>query len=443
MTINLYSSFKPILCSARNVTIFSMVGILSFLLSTTTCFGQSKTELSSIKDIRQSIKAYRSEYYAVLPFWESPYLPFAGADAITSEHAATRIHLQLDYDSLGRIIASHVKIGSAYKEFEGRFGHLYINAPLTLVAYNDNQETHSFFDRFGNQIKVQDDVYKKVYYKDDLNRNIRLSFFDEDDNTVNDVFGVQEYTWTHLPDGSVIEERFDSDGKLVPLRRDFQLLRTKMIFGSSGFFGLLINVDSVFNTLAGPNQAAAFRYYYDTKNRFKRWEVFDQYWNSAIGPSNTAGEYNLHARHDLLDIVFFNPQGEPALHWSGAERWHLEVDDYGNITTLSFQKNDGTLMNGSRGYAVASYIWSEDGRFLQSQSFFDSSGEPILHGDLGVHEILYLRKENGVIEEIKHLDTSQELKNRRDTGVARIVYEYDANWLLKETHDFSAKESNL
>jgi len=59
----------------------------------------------------------RSGYFAVLTFWESPYIPFKGACPITKEVAANRIHLQLDYDQENRVITAHVKLGEHYKDF--------------------------------------------------------------------------------------------------------------------------------------------------------------------------------------------------------------------------------------------------------------------------------------------------------------------------------------
>ncbi|MEW2922518.1 hypothetical protein AB1A65_13665 [Muricauda sp. ANG21] len=368
---------------------------------------------------------YRSEYYAVLPFWESPYQPVKGACPITEEEALKRIHLKVDYNANNQVIATHVKLGNHYKEFEGRFGNLNINAPLTKMVYHGNEEIHTFFDRFKNQIAVMGNVYRKTYEKDEHGRNIALTFADENGEMAADWFGVVRYTWTHEPDGSIIEERLDEDGKLVPLRSDFQFLRTRMMFNEQGYFGTIQNIDSTGNLVNTDSGAAVFQYFYDQQGRFNRWEVFDKDGQRAVGPSHTSGEQNTWYPYDLKDIIFFNQELNPATHWSGAQRWHFEIDAYGNKTSLEFQNSKGEPMNANGGYAKYVAEWTSDGLHLVSESYFDKDGAKTVHKIAGMHRVVYVRNAVGLITEKRYLGTSDKLINRNDNGIAVEKIQYD------------------
>ncbi len=391
----------------------------------------------------QSSIDLKQEYYAVLPFWESPYYPFKGACPITEEEAGNRIHLQLDIDEQERVVMAHVKIGDHYKDYEGFFGNLYINAPLTRVAYDLNEEFHFFFDQYNNRITVQGDIGTKVYTKDEQGRNINLRFLDGDGNPMVDQFGIITYDWIHQPDGSIIEERWDKEGNITPLRGGFQFLRTRMIPGDDGYFKELQNIDENGNFVNAECGAAVLKYTYDDKRRFLRWEVYDKDGNKAIGPSHTGGEVNTFYKYDLKDIIFFDTLGNPALHWSGSERWHFDVDKYGNRTSLTYQDRDGKPMNANRGYAQIRFDWSEDGRYLKLQSYFDEDGEKTLHGPQGIHAQVNTRNNQGILIETLFIDENGQRVERKDNGVAKIVYEYDDKGKLTRTINYDLEGGEI
>jgi len=357
----------------------------------------------------ESSTVHHEAFFANLPFWESPYVPFKGACPITAAEASKRVHLKLDYDKDNRVIAAHIKIGDHYKEFEGFFGNLYINAPLTKVSYHNNLELHDFYDRFGSRTTVQGNIYQKVYEKDEHGRNILLSFLDSKGAHTTDMFGVQEYRWSHQQDGGIIEERLDSKGKIVPLRGDFVLGRTKMYFNDQGYFGTLQNVDEkgrITNTSSG---VAQYAYYYDAQGRFQRWEVYDANGERTRGPSHTSGEQNTFHGYDLENIIFFDASGHPATHWSGAQIWHFEVDRFGNRVLLEFRDGDGKPMNANNNYARRTWEWSEDGRHLLSETYFDKDGNPAEHKGTGIHKINYIRDAQGRVVDSKTFNKTNEL----------------------------------
>lgn len=397
---------------------------------------------STITIAQVELHSFRSEYYAHLPFWESPYQPFKLASPITQEIARKRIHAQVDYDSNNRIIATHIKIGKHYKEFEGFFGNVYINAPLTTISYESKRELHRFYDRFGNQISIQGNVYQKVYDKDGHGRNVKLTFLDIQGKETVDQSGVKSYNWTHQDDGSIIEERFNEKGEIVPLRGYFDLERIRMTFDDQGYFGVLQNIDKGGNLVNTKNGVAVFKYYYDRQGRFDRWEVYDKDGNKALGPSNTAGEQNTHYQYELENIIFFDTKGGPATHWSGAQRWHFDIDQYGNFTSLEFQNPKGNPMNANNNYSKSVWNWSSDGRYMTDEAFFDKEGKPAGHKQLGVHKILYKRNDKGLLVRITYLNVHGDIANRVD-GVAIVKIDYDKNNLESERNYYDKNHNKL
>ena len=270
-------------------------------------------------------------------------------------------------------------------------------------------------------------------------RNIALTFTDEKGNATSDWFGVVRYQWYHEPDGSVIEERLDKDGKIVPLRGDFQFMRTRMTFDGQGYFGRLQNIDEsgeLVNTASG---AAVFQYDFDTQGRFNRWEVYDKDGLRAIGPSGTAGEQNTFYKYDLENIIFFDQQLNPAMHWSGAGRWHFEIDEFGNNILLEFQNGQGKPMNTNNGFSRYVAEWTENGRHLLAEAYFDQEGHKTTHKISGVHRIEYTRDYLGLITEKRYLDIDLKLVNRKDNGVAFEKMDYDLNHKPIKTNSFNTK----
>ncbi len=345
-------------------------------------------------------QSVRTENYAVIPFWESPIIPFRGASPISEEVSKGLLHFELDYDSLNRVIQASVKIGDHLKAFEG-FSKYQIHAPLTKVDFDTNREIHSFYDHLEQPITVMGEVFKKVYDKDDYGRNVRLRYFDKAGNETPNYFGYVRYEWSYERDGSVVEERFDVEGQSGPLRGSFQFMRTRIAFGADGYPNLLQNIDSEGALVNAPSGAATFKYFYDQQGRFDRWEVFDKEGNRAIGPSNTSGEQNVHKGYYLESINFFDSLFAPVAHWSGAEKWHQQYDRYGNRTRRSFQRADGTLMNGHRGYAETVTQWSEDGRWLLAEWLLDAEGIPVNHPSTGLAKTEYIRDVDGALVETR------------------------------------------
>lgn len=385
----------------------------------------------------------RSDYYAGMPFWESPIVPFRGEYPITKEQAEDRINLKIDYDKQNRIVQVSARVGNELKPFEGFFGNLYINAHRTTVHYEDLIERHHFFDILGNRIVVQNNVYEKVYTKDKHGRNVSLAFFDKDGQPTEDQFGNRIFEWTYQMDGSVVEKRTDAEGNIVPLRGIFQFMLTRITFGSDGQVNMLQNINEDGALINAECGASTYKYFYDQHGRFLLWEIYDKEGNPAIGPSNTAGEQNIFEGINFLGLFFFDKEGKPATHWSGAERWAFKNDHYGNFSEVNYLDASGNLKLGNGGNAGVRYDWDEKGRFLKSQTYINTNGQPMNHPELGIATTKYTRNEKGLVIEIDYLNAEGKKHAREDNKVLIIKHTYDDNGLLIETAKYDSKGKKL
>jgi len=351
-------------------------------------------------------KVNRYEYYSGLPFWESPFQTFQGERPLTKEQALKRKHIRVGYDNQNRIINIQRRLGDQFKEVAGRDYELYVFNVHTRIEYVDNLVKHSSYDRFGNQEKVWGEVWTRIYQVDKHGRFVKLWFTDEENKPIENSSGVAHYTWEHQSDGSVIEERRGFDGKMKPHRRGFEFQRIRLAFSSDGSLRVMQNLDDAGKLLASQSGAAQYHYFYDVQGSFKRWEIYDENGNPAIGPTGTAGEF-----YDFDDdmnkrINFFNPDGKPDFHASGAVYWRMNLDKYDNVTELWFTDvNDKPVVCSESygGFARARFHWDPTGHFLLKTEYFNVDGELMLNAD-GVAQEKYTRDANGVLMKHRFLD---------------------------------------
>ncbi|MCB0463295.1 MAG: hypothetical protein KDC81_11380, partial [Flavobacteriaceae bacterium] len=69
----------------------------------------------------------------------------------------------------------------------------------------------------------------------------------------------------------------------------------------------------------------------------------------------------------------------------------------------------GVLFASFNDYAKRVWEWSNDGRFLWSESYFDENGQPANHKQTGVHKIRHSRNKQGVIVSSKRNDAKNNL----------------------------------
>jgi len=214
------------------------------------------------------------------------------------------------------------------------------------------------------------------------------------------------YTWDHQPDGSVIEERFSSDGTARIHRPGFEFKKIRLSFDSRGHLSLMQHLDMHGQLINSESGAAQYRYLYDELGRFIRWEVLDADGRPALGPTGTVGETNVYDGLRFASIVFFGVDGQPTLHASNAAAWHMTQDTYGNTTALTFTGLDGQPTLNRSGLGRIQYDFSDDGSQLLSTRYFDLNNTAALHPQLQAHQRVIERDEAGRPSGMKLFDRS-------------------------------------
>ena len=141
-------------------------------------------------------------HYADLTFWESPIQVIRPVGLLSEKVSQTKVHYALSYDEDGRLTGIAFKNGDNFKAFEGFAGKLNINAPITKIEYVDNKEIHTFYNEKNEQISGWG-VWSVVYHKDNFNRRISLSFYNADNQPIENSWGLKNYYWDHSMEQSL------------------------------------------------------------------------------------------------------------------------------------------------------------------------------------------------------------------------------------------------
>ncbi|MDF2179858.1 hypothetical protein P2G88_16520 [Aliiglaciecola sp. CAU 1673] len=363
---------------------------------------------------------YRTQYFADFHFWESPYQPFIGTMPLSEADAKNRAHIQVGYDRLNRIVDIQTRLGKAFKAIPT----LYVHALHTKIDYRDDTEVHQFFDGFGNRISVWGEVWEKHYQKDQRGRYLALTFINKDNQPIENAWGIAAYRWTHEDSGTVIEERVDANGKIKTHRPGFEFERIRLVFDGRGNLRLMQNLDDNNELKASASGAAQYRYFYNTRQGFERWEVLDTEGKPALGPTGTAGEQYTFDEYNWTRIAFFGADGAPKMHASGAANWHAAYDQYGNMTSRWFTDAKLQPVNGQYGFHKRISIWDPSGMRLLRHEYYGKDGNLTRNSD-GVAKVHYLYNDMGLLQEVRNTDEQDRLVNNDWSGYARQTFTYD------------------
>lgn len=381
----------------------------------------------------------RYEYYADLPFWESPIQIFQGESPLSREVALQRNHIQVGFDKLNRIVDIQSRSRGEFKELAFS---LYIHAVHTKISYQEGMATHRFFDRFGNQISSWGEVWEKRYAIDELGRFTSLTLYDETGKQIENQHGYASFEWEYPGDGSVIESRYSLNREMKTHRPGFEFERIKMFFAPDQTLRLMQNIDEEGNLVESKSGAAQYRYFYNPRGTFSRWEVLDKNGKPALGPTGTAGEYYKFTDYTWAQIAFFDKDEKPTKHASGAVNWHAGYDKYGNMTARWFSDETGTPETAIYGYHKVIWTFSEDGLHLLKKHFVDVDGKPVVNRD-GVAVVNYIRDKSGNLIREENRDIHGELVNDAWFKHAYKTYSYSAQGKRLGTLNFDAEGNEI
>ena len=376
------------------------------------------------------------QYFAVLPFRETPFAPLVGAHRITADEARTRNHFRFEYDSQGRPIRVAFMLGEHVRDLNDTANY-YFFAPVVEIHYGPGTETRTFFDRNGNRVNADGDVFREEYLLDERGYRRALRFFDAEDKPSTNSWDVSRYEWTIQEDGAVVEERYDPEGKPRELRPGVPFYRVRFRYGPAGWLAVMQNIGPDGEPKMNALNAAQDRLEYTADGDLLSWNVLDDTGalSSGNGPGVARGilEKNEHG-YDVSER-YENEKGEAVPSAYGWSFDRTRYDDFGNYAERANHTLDGStlLLSDERGYAGYRYEYDSSGLDRTLLAFFDEERQPVERKGYGYEQIRFEYDGRGNRTRVRFENSNGVLVDRSDNGVAVIEHDYDAKGRRIET----------
>ncbi|MDN5204987.1 nuclear transport factor 2 family protein [Fulvivirgaceae bacterium BMA10] len=228
----------------------------------------------------------------------SPHVPIRGIYEIDKLEAQKTSHYIFKYDKSNRL----VEIINNHYHTERRHPLTTIGAYRTVFNYKDHKETRTYFDKNGNRIANDRNVYKEEYLFDKKRFKYALKFYDLEDKPMESEWGIARYEWSRGKK-FVIERRFNLNNEMVNVSPYFEFGITGILYDKAGFpkghFNLTGNLEIQENS-AG---VASYQDTYDENGNHvlytyhnKHDELVKNQWGFAIGKKDYDQNGNFIAR---------------------------------------------------------------------------------------------------------------------------------------------------
>lgn len=420
----------------------------------------------------------RVVYYSTVEFVETPLSYIKGSVPLKSDVALSRNHYRFSYNPRNRLVSIAFYNGNTPKNRNHTANYL-IQAHRTEFSYDDAIERVTFFNTNGKQISVLGNCSQFVYKLNQLGLRESLHFIDVSGNRVESSWNIFEYTWEHLNDGTVIEDRFDTNGKQVSLRPSFKFYRLKLFFNNAGHIALMQNIDKDGNLVENSTGASQDNLTTNSDGNLLQWQVLNNQHqlekgngpDVAIGIQkvnefgyevglenqdengnpiyNKYGICRSNTEYDkfgnLSQRFFYNEANEPSNHkHAGYHNLKIEYDKFGKYRErLSYYDvNNKPTLHKTRGYHAVKDEYNRNKNLIKI-SFLDTNNKPTIHKPRGYHASKYKYNRNKSLIKISYLDTNGVLVNRKDNGVSYIVYQYNSNGERTGVLRFDKEGKNL
>ncbi|MBI1392693.1 MAG: hypothetical protein GC152_08135 [Alphaproteobacteria bacterium] len=381
-------------------------------------------------------QAQPAEYFATLPFRETPFSPLKGIHRISAEEARTRKHFRFEYDAEGRPTQVSFMQGERAVSLNDSADY-YFFAPRLKIEYGAKTETRAFFDKHGNRIAVNGDVFQEVYRLDERGYRRSLEFYNVDGDPVENSWGIARYEWSLLDDGSVAEKRYGINGELAQLRSGFPFFEVRFHYGPYGWLALMQNYGVNGRLTMNELNAAQDRLEYAANGDLLSWNVLDVDGNYSVGNGPGVARGILERSAEGYEIVerYENADGEPIANSYGFSYTRKVNDRFGNRIEASNFTLDGRqlMISEGRGYAGWRATYDDDGRNRTKIEFFGAERRPVIRGDRGYFAIRFEYDESDNEIAVYYEGANGEPVNSNDAGVAKIERNYDNRGRLTRT----------
>lgn len=413
------------------------------------------------------VKAQHTQYAMGIVFRETPFADIRGAKMVDSKDAGNKKHFELDYDEKGRLVECRYVLNGELVPFSDRF----VRAPKIKVSYQENKEVRTFYNEFGHRTLVSGDVYEARFVLNGKGERTGLTFYDIEGNIIENDFGIAKYVWETLPNGDVMEWRYNAKDELVRNRPEFQYFVTLFSYNAHGLLAQMTNFGKEGKTPM-PDEAnvVTTKVRYNASGQFMEWSNYEGDGKLTRGMTNIAKiAYIPSDFFAEQEAAFIDENNEPQLTNWGVHKVVYRFDEQGNEVRRTFLGTEDRPTNSNSGIGIIRTTYSSDGRFLATRSFFDKEGNPIGLGANKIHEYKtqfdaegrpargsyynleskmvngsggYAIEKNhydekGRLVERSYLDADENPVNNTQIGVHRFEYQYKNGTDLEAVNTFS------
>lgn len=311
------------------------------------------------------------EYYRHLIFRETPLSDIRGNHPIDYNEAQNEVHYRFVYDENDRLIEVSRRLADHIVADNGNWDTFIWFSPKMTISYESNQEVRYYYNHIDQRIEAHGSMFKSVIQLNDEGKRISLKIYDSKNNPAENAWGIHRYSWTHLNNNSVQEERFNIKGEPVTIRPDFTFYKVNLEFGDDDLLDFIYHIDENGNTINNSMRAGMDRIVYDQDENFSRWMVYDENLLPSEGnaPEFAIGEHLYDCRGNKVELRGFDVIGRKKAMPSGVARVINEYDNFNNqVDVKSFDLNGNLIQHAKREF-------SQDGRRVEWIKFYDKHGK--------------------------------------------------------------------
>ena len=366
-------------------------------------------------------------YYSTIEFVETPLSYIKGSVPLKKDVALHRNHYRFSYDSQNKLVSIAFYNGSVPKN-PNHTANLFTLAHRMEFSYQSDSEKVTFFGTNGKQISVLGNCSEFVFNLNKLGFKESLHFLDASSDRVENSWDIFEYKWEYLNDGTVVEDRFNKQGKQVSIRPGFEFYRLKLYFNTRGHIALMQNIDNDGNLFENSSGASQDKITTNVNGNFLQWQVLDN--NHKLekgnGPDVAKGIQKFNEFGYESELEHRDENNKPMYSAYGICISKTQFDEFGNISKRTFYNEENQPSNHKiAGYHKLKIKWDKSGNYREMLSYFDVNGKPTIHVTRGYHSVKYYYDRNKNLSRIDYLDANEQLTDRRDNGIAYITYQYN------------------
>lgn len=403
------------------------------------------TALSTFSSQEPGLNELHTFYYSTLEFVETPLSPLRGSIPITKEEAMRRNHYRFVYNGKHQLVSISFFNGNTARE-PNHTANLFALAHRMEFRYLDGKEILTFFDTKLKSELVLGDCYSFVFTHNELGFKDHLHFLDQQGQRLVNSWGIYEYEWQYLADGSVIENRFDDKGNPVSIRPGFEFHRLRLYFNPSGHIALMQNIDEQGNLLENESGASQDRISTNSQGNFLEWNVLNNQdeLKKGNGPNVAIGKQSFDKYGYEVRLEHQDEKGQVIASHYGISIGKTRIDQFGNIQERTFYNEMGLPdVHKIAKYHKLVIVWDESGNRRKSLQYFDVNNEACSHHTRGYHKVQYQYDLKERLIKLSYHSPKGDLVNRKDNGRAYSVFSYDGKTSEREVNHFDADHKKL